>query len=169
MRIIILISFLTCFLSASLFEISSLKSDFTQSIIEPNGNKIEYTGTLYIRDDKTVLWDYKSPIKKSIHIRDDKIIIIEPELEQVLFRKFSKQPNFLKLFKNAKKVSKNTYQTLFMEVEYFITVKNKSISSVSYSDKLSNKITINFTNQTINEAIDPQIFHYQIPPHYDII
>ena len=153
-------------------DISTLKSyqaDFLQTIVNPQGKSLEYKGKIYILYPNLVLWNYKSPIEKDIYIKWDRVTIIEPELEQAIITTMQKQINMIDLFKNAKKVSQNHYETIFQNKLYRLDLDNNIVKSISYDDDLDNKVLIKFTNIKQNQKIKESTFDYIIPFEYDII
>jgi len=155
------------FLYAS-FDIRSIKADFIQTITNEQNNTIKYSGKFYARSDNKALWIYQKPIKKELYFIDGKVVIIEPELEQSIFSRAKKLPKILDILKSAKK-EKNRLIAHCCDTTYIILTKGNQIISVSYKDKVGNKVKINFFNEEINLIIDDEIFRYKIPEYYDIL
>jgi len=149
--------------------IKSYKADFKQTIINPQGKVLDYSGKIYIKYPSLVLWEYIKPIEKSIYIKDDVVTIIEPDLEQAIITKLDNNIDIFKIFQNAKKISTNKYKTLYNNKYYYIIVKNNQIKNISYKDELDNNITIVFSNIDQNQLIATSIFEFMIPFEYDII
>lgn len=169
MKTIILFIFTISAIFANIIDLKSFQAEFIQQIKDPNNQIITYKGTLYIQNNNVALWHYTSPVDKSIYIKQDNVIVVEPELEQIMLRKFSTQPNFLKLLSNAKQISKNQYKTTFQDVDYILNVQGNIIESIHYQDQLDNNISIIFTTQAINTIIPDSIFEFEVPKDYDII
>ena len=162
--------FLSSTISANSLNIQTLESNFRQSITNDQNAKIVYTGKMYATQTKNqALWEYNSPIIKQIYYKSGKLVIIEPELEQVIFAKLNKIPNVLKLLESAKKISENSLQTKFNGLTYNITTAGNSIDKISYTDEMENKVVISFTNKVVNQVIDSSRFAYTIPADYDIL
>jgi outer membrane lipoprotein carrier protein len=121
------------------------------------------------KQNNQALWVYTSPIEKKIYYKNGSIVIIEPELEQVIFAKLSKIPNVLTLLNNAKQVSANTLTTTFNNIVYKITTNGNKIKSISYTDEIQNRVLIEFNAQKTNGHIDGSKFVYSIPEDYDIL
>jgi outer membrane lipoprotein carrier protein len=170
-RIFLFLTILSSALYASgISNLKSFESDFKQTIINDQNSRIVYTGKLYAKkENNQALWIYTSPIDKKIYYSSGKVVIIEPELEQAIFAKLDKIPNILTLLKKAKKIGKDTYVTTFNNTRYVITLSNNTLSKITYTDELHNKITIVFKNQKSNTAIPDKRFAYQIPADYDIL
>ncbi len=150
------------------FDIHSIKANFTQTITNEQNSTIKYSGKFYARSDDKALWIYQKPIKKELYFIEGKIIIIEPELEQVIFSRAKKLPKILDILKSAKKENDKLI-AYCCDTTYAITIKNNKIISVSYKDKVGNDVKINFFNEETNLIIDDEIFRYKIPKYYDIL
>ena len=69
----------------SLQNITSISADFTQEIkSDENEGAIKYSGSLVARADSKAYWRYESPMKKEIFVDKKRIMIYEPEFEQVI-------------------------------------------------------------------------------------
>ena len=160
----------TTLLSANIRQLNSLESNFKQSIVNDQNSRITYNGKMYAtKQNNQALWVYTSPIEKKIYYKDGAIVIIEPELEQVIFAKLSKVPNVLSLLNSAKQISENRFKTTFNNVKYTIKTNGNSIKSISYTDEIQNRVTIEFNSQKVNGHIDGSKFSYSIPEDYDIL
>jgi outer membrane lipoprotein carrier protein len=121
------------------------------------------------KQDNQALWEYNSPIEKKIYYKSGNIVIIEPELEQVIFAKLSKVPNVLSLLNNAKQISENKLVTTFNKIKYTIVTDGNTIKSINYVDEIQNRVTIEFSDQKTNSKINSAVFTYTIPTDYDIL
>ncbi len=170
-KIILLTTLLSCtLLSANILNLSSLESNFKQSIVNEQNSRVIYSGKMYAsKKNNQALWEYNSPIEKKIYYKDGNIVIIEPELEQAIFAKLSKVPNVLQLLSSAKKTSANELVTTFNNIRYTITTEKEKIKTISYTDEIQNRVTIEFSAQKTNKRIDSDRFVYSIPDDYDIL
>ncbi len=160
----------TTLLSANITQLNSLESNFKQSIVNDQNSRITYSGKMYAtKQNNQALWEYTSPIEKKIYYKDGSIVIIEPELEQAIFAKLSKVPNVLSLLNSAKRISENRFETTFNNVKYMIETNGNKINSISYTDEIQNRVTIEFNAQKTNENINASKFVYSIPEDYDIL
>ncbi len=160
----------TTLLSANITQLNSLESNFKQSIVNDQNSRITYSGKMYAtKQNNQALWEYTSPIEKKIYYKDGSIVIIEPELEQAIFAKLSKVPNVLSLLNSAKRISENRFETTFNNVKYMIETNGNKINSISYTDEIQNRVTIEFNTQKTNENINASKFVYSIPEDYDIL
>lgn len=169
MKSIIFLLLIFEFSFASLIDTKSFDADFKQVVTDEHGKKLEYTGHLKALSPRYALWEYETPMKKSIYINPSRITIIEPEIEQVIIRKLSLDFDFLKIINNAKEISKDNYVTSIDDTKYVIKIKNHLITSISYKDEFDNSVNILFNNQKKNEHISKEIFRPSIPKDFDII
>ncbi len=157
-------------LQANIYNLSSLESNFTQSITNDQNAKIVYHGKMYAtRENNQALWEYTSPMNKNIYYKGGKLIIIEPDLEQVIYAKMDKIPNILTILDNAIEISENTLQTSFNNIKYNITMNDNKIEKIEYKDEMENRVRITFTQESVNHEIDSNIFNFVIPEDYDIL
>lgn len=149
--------------------INSFEANFTQTIVNDKNSTLTYKGHVLATKPQLALWQYSTPVEKSIYITHTQAVIIEPEIEQVYIQNIKSSFDFFNVIKHAKKVSNNTYIAKFQETEYTIIIKNNKLFSISYLDELENKVHILFTKQIQNKYIDKKIFTPDIPLDYDII
>ncbi len=162
--------FITCsIVLAGVFDFETISSEFKQTITNEENSKIIYKGNFYATSKAKALWIYKSPIDKKIYFSQKRVVIIEPELEQVIITNLQNTPNLTEILKSAKKTNANMYETTYDGVQYVIHVKNNNINTISYSDKLENSVKIELFNQSINTFLDDTLFTPTIPKNFDII
>jgi len=160
-----------CLFSILLFaqiNINSIKADFIQTITNDQNKTIKYSGKLFAKKNGFVLWIYQKPIHKKLYFLKNKIIIIEPDLEQAIFAKTDKIPKILNIIQNIK----NTDSHIIIKyhgIHYKVSIKNNKILSINYIDRIGNKVKIIFKNEDVNLIIDNSIFQYNIPKDYDIL
>ena len=118
---------------------------------------------------KKALWIYEKPVAKKIYFNNTRVLIIEPELEQVIITTLENTPNIAQLLQEAKEVSPHKYITKYQETTYTIFTQKESIEKVVYRDKLDNAVEILFSNQTTNLFLDDELFKAEIPRGYDIV
>ncbi len=157
------------FASKNLSNLTSFKANFIQIVMNESNKTIEYKGKVFIKNSGKVLWKYETPIIKNVYILSDMAIIDEPKLEQAIYTNLEKEIDILKLLKSAKKVKDNLYKTKLYEIEYFITLNEGKVQSLSYKDELENKVIIKFLNIEENTEIIDSIFDFLAPDYYDII
>jgi len=170
MKIILLLSTLSLSLMAGITDISSLYSRFEQFITNEQSKVIIYKGEVFAqKKGSKALWKYVTPIQKRIYFTDNKVIMIEPELEQAIITKLHKAPDILKILKNARKIQKGLYEAKCCENTYKISFEGRLIRNIDYTDKIGNHVVITFLKPTQNKKLNPKIFNYHIPKDYDII
>jgi outer membrane lipoprotein carrier protein len=169
-KLILILSFISLELFAFDFNtIETYKANFTQTITNPSGKEIFYSGEIFIKKPLKILWRYNDPIQKDVYLIKDRVAIIEPELEQAIISRLDKQINILQLLQDGKEIEPNKYKAILHNKPYLYTVKNNQLNSIAYKDEIDNQINIEFTNIVQNSAIGDTIFEYDIPPYFDII
>lgn len=169
MKRIILTALLVTSSYATLNNINSFEADFSQNIVDDKGVKITYTGHITASKPRYALWQYLKPIQKSVYISPYEIVVIEPELEQVIIKHLNENFDLFEIIQNAKKIDKNKYLASYKSKKYTINTKNGNIQSIEYKDELENNIKIVFKNQQINKVILKEKYMPNIPDEYDII
>ena len=160
---------LTTLLFAKIDHFKTIQSDFIQKVTNDQNKTIVYEGTFYATDDKKALWIYEKPVSKKIYFNDTRVLIIEPELEQVIMSTLENTPNLTQLLQEAKEVSANKYVTKYQEITYTIFAHKGGIDKIVYHDKLDNAVEILFSNQSTNLFIDDELFRAEIPRGYDVV
>ena len=161
--------FLTTLLFAKIDHFKTIQSDFTQKVTNDQNKTIVYEGTFYATDDKKALWIYEKPVSKKIYFNNTRVLIIEPELEQVIISTLENTPNLAQLLQDAKEISPNKYITKYQETTYTILAQKGSIEKIIYHDKLDNAVEILFSNQSTNLFLDDELFRAEIPRGYDVV
>lgn len=156
-------------LFASFDNLATFKADFTQSITDDKNKVLHYEGSLVAAKPQNVLWSYVKPVKKDVYINDNNVIVVEPELEQAIFKRIQSKFDFFNIIKNSKQLDKNTYIATYNNKDFLIQTKGNMIESISYVDEFENKVKILFNNQKENEKVDSEIFKPKIPADFDII
>jgi len=154
---------------ASLNEIKSFEADFIQNVVDEKNKKLSYSGHVVAKKPQDAVWNYISPITKTIYITKSVITIVEPELEQAIVKSIRSSFDFFSMIKDAKKVDENSYLATFKESKFTIIMKNKLIKSISYIDEFENSVKIIFENQKQNKEINKELFTPNIPIGFDII
>lgn len=165
--ITLFITYTTLF--AGVFDFQSISSDFKQTITNEENTKIIYEGSLYASTNSKALWIYKKPVDKKIYFNQKQVVIIEPELEQVIITNLDNVPNLTQILRSSTKIDKNNYQATYDSMKYDIKINNDIISSISYQDKLENSIVIELFNQEVDTFIDDVLFEAIIPDGYDVL
>lgn len=169
MKALIIGILLSSILFASPLKFQTLSSDFQQIVKNKSSSEIIYKGDLKIKGNDKIKWNYKSPIKKNIYINKNKVIVDEPELEQVIISSLNNELNILKIINDSKQISKNEYENTIEGTKYKILIENNVLKSIKYNDELENKVSIFFSNYIQNIPLDDNIFAFKIPSNYDVI
>ena len=169
-KILLIMVIFSQVLQAGVKEIKSFEARFVQIIINPNGKKLQYRGIFFAKHNNLALWNYSKPIKKIIYYFNNRVTIVEPELEQVIITPIQKKQNLIKIMNSAKEVSKNRFVATCCGVKYSIYTKDKKgIDRIEYRDKLDNKNIIKFYAQQVNQKLEDEMFEPNIPEDFDII
>jgi len=170
-KIIVGIILTSCLWSNENFnELKSFQSNFKQTVTENKNQKIVYTGEIFANNENHALWVYKTPVRKEIYVTERNVLLIEPEIEQVIIKRISSTIDIFKMLKNAKFYKKDIFLLEKDNIEYYIYVdKDKTLLKITYIDEFSNNVTINFSNQKINRDIPYKIFIPEFPDYFDLI
>jgi len=149
--------------------LKTFSADFIQQIDDKENKIVKYEGHIYAKRPQTAKWVYLKPIRKDVYINDHSVVIIEPELEQVIMRNIKDDFNLFELLQNAKKISENKYIAHYNDFEFTLIFDGKDIKELSYIDNFENLVTIIFSHQQYNKTIDQSIFEPEIPKGFDVI
>ena len=169
MKSFLLLIFFTLSLFANFIELHSFSANFKQTITDDQNKTLIYTGSLQAKEPQSALWLYKTPIQKSIYIKENRVVIIEPELEQVIVKFIPTNFDFFHMIQNAKKIKKDTYMAMLDNKAYTIVLDKGIVKELLYSDDFGNKIQILFSHQIQNKTIKNSLFNPIIPSDYDVI
>jgi len=156
-------------LTASINELNSFEADFTQSITDDKNKVLTYSGHIVASKPQNAIWRYIKPVKKDVYINKYEVTIVEPEIEQVIIRRFDSNFSFFNMLKNTKKISYNTYEANYKNSKFIIIENKNSIESISYVDEFENNVKITFTNQISNKEIENKVFMPKYSLEFDII
>lgn len=150
-------------------DLTSFMADFNQTITDDKGEVLAYSGSIKAQKPQFALWSYKTPVEKKVYMSNNRIVIIEPEIEQVIIRGIKGDFDFFSMIQNAKKIDKDNFVASFEESKFYIKMKNSKVSTLSYKDKFDNDVKIVFTQQIQNSEISPEVFKVSYPLDYDVI
>ncbi|WP_324170536.1 LolA-like outer membrane lipoprotein chaperone [Sulfurimonas sp.] len=154
---------------ASIDTLKSFKANFTQTITDEKNKSLVYRGQIIASKPQNALWNYKKPIKKNVYINSFRVVVVEPEIEQVIIRNIKSDFDFFKILKSAKQINKNTYEAKYRESKFTIIIEKEIIKSISYIDEFENNVKIIFSNQEQNKKINNEIFIPKYPLEFDVI
>lgn len=162
---IIFLSIFSVFTYAISFDFKSFRADFKQIVFD-NQNILEYSGKIFYKDKKS-LWQYLKPDEKKVYINEKEVVIIDDDLEQVIFS--TQNIDLSKILSQINEISKDKYIANYDNKDYYITCENDFIKTIEYKDELENKVRIVFSNSKLNLDINDELFEYIIPKDYDVI
>ncbi|MDR2081276.1 MAG: LolA-like outer membrane lipoprotein chaperone [Campylobacteraceae bacterium] len=175
MRFLTLLLFFTLFLHADDSAFKSISSDFTQTIKNIENDTIKYSGNFQAMsegDNNFALWNYKTPIVKTIYFINNDVVILEPDLEQAVITSVAEMPDISQILNEAVKTNKLTNKeitTSINDINYTISFQNGMPAKIAYMDALDNKIEILLHNTLLNINIDKLTFRVNIPSNYDVV
>ena len=156
-------------LFASLDFLTTFEADFEQTIKDSNDKVLLYKGHLVATKPQNAFWSYTTPIEKHVYLINERVTIIEPEIEQVITKKVRSGLDFFQILRHAKQNDATHYSAKFQGNEYLFEVKEKTLISINYRDEFDNAVTISFSNQKQNVEINPALFDVAIPEGFDVI
>lgn len=166
----ILLLFLTLItLNADILDFSTLKADFEQTIVNEQNSTILYKGTLYIKKPDKILWQYDTPVKKSIFINRFNVTVYEPDLYQAVIFKQQKELNPIKMFRDSKAVGPNERVSEFDGNSIRIFLEKDRVRSLAFRDKVDNDVTIRFVSYIKDEKLEDRLFVFEPGEEVDII
>ncbi|MDR2789998.1 MAG: LolA-like outer membrane lipoprotein chaperone [Campylobacteraceae bacterium] len=175
MRFFTLLLLFTLFSNADDNALKSISSDFIQTIKSVENDTIKYSGSFQAMnegDNNFALWNYKTPIVKTIYFINNDVIILEPDLEQAVITSVAEMPDISQILSEAVKTNKLTNKavtTNIQDINYTISFQNGTPIKIAYTDALDNKIEILLRNTLLNINIDKLTFRVNIPPNYDVV
>ncbi|WP_345991235.1 LolA-like outer membrane lipoprotein chaperone [Sulfurimonas sp. HSL-1716] len=149
--------------------LNTFSAHFVQTVVDDKNTTIRYSGDIKAKRPNMAMWNYVEPIKKEIYINNEDLIIIEPEIEQVILKKVGNTIAFFEMLKHAKKIDNEHYTADYENMKLHIRIKGEKILSITYFDELENKVTIIFSDQVENKDIDDKEFKAKIPADFDVI
>ncbi len=165
--LIILLSFTSLF--GFIDTINTFSANFEQHITDDQNKSIVYTGNIQAKRPNMALWNYETPVKKQLFIREQQVVILEPELEQAIIKNVSSDIDIFTIISKATKISDEMYLAEYRDMEFILKIKDGVIQAISYEDVFENSIVLTFSQQRVNKMIDDEIFQALIPADFDIL
>jgi len=169
MSYLLIFTLLTLSLQATMKDLKSYQASFKQTIIDQDNVKIVYTGTFKALKPRHAVWHYQTPVEKSVYINNQQVVIVEPELEQAIYKYSKNNFTLFNILDDAKRVDKSTYEKRINDRLYKLKVDKNKILSLEYLDNFENKVFITFSKQKPNITLLSKVFHPIISEDYDII
>jgi len=151
------------------FDYDTFEASFTQTIKNKSGKKIEYSGRVVAKKPNLALWEYTKPVKKTVYINSDNVIVYEPALTQAKYLKKRGSLSLESILAKAKLDTENEYVAKDGDVTYRFSVSNNMIEKLTYKDSLENDTEIIFANRKKNTAVSNAVFTFNPPPDIDIL
>lgn len=172
MKLLISLVTLSTLLSADISLPQNFKTDFHQTITNEKGKVIKYDGSVLFKKFNRSLfkWSYTSPTQKEVCTDGTQLIVVDHDLEQVSTYMINDGINLEEILKIANKISNNTYQATYKEVEYLISLDEKEqLEQIVYVDNLDNAVKILFNNMNYNNTLEENALDCNAPQDYDVI
>ena len=153
------VAFLANLNAESLQNITSISADFTQEITSSEGEgAIKYSGSLVARADSKAHWRYETPMKKEIFVDKKRVMIYEPEFEQVIVSD-KVDLDFVKILNSMRKLENNVkgdsqWESIVNNQKFVITTQNGKPHKIAYKDELDNEVVITLSRVVLNKSIE---------------
>lgn len=150
-------------------EYDTFEAEFVQKVKNKSGKTIVYSGKLIAKKPDLALWEYVKPIKKSVYLNKDTLIVYEPLLLQAKYLKKSGSISLDGILKGAKILAKDEYIAKDGDTTYKFKVSDNMIERLTYTDSLENDTEIIFSNRKKNISLPQKLFVFTPPTDIDII
>ena len=148
------VAFLANLNAESLQNITSISADFTQEIKSSEGEgAIKYSGSLVARADSKAYWRYESPMKKEIFVDKKRVMIYEPEFEQVIVSD-KVDLDFVKILNSMRKRGDSQWESVVNNQKFVITTKDGKPHKIAYKDELDNEVVITLLRVVLNKSVE---------------
>ncbi|OOG37563.1 outer membrane lipoprotein carrier protein LolA [Rhodanobacter sp. C06] len=168
----------------------SLTGDFSQTLVDPNGNAGKTsTGTLALQAPRQFRWETTAPYKQTIVADGSRVWMYDPELEQVTVRIQSSEEAHspltvltdLKQMDREFKVSEQGERDGLAWLRLTSTAKDpqfayadlgfdaNGLARMTFKDQLGSTTDIRFSHWQRNVAIPPAVFTFVPPKGADVI
>jgi outer membrane lipoprotein carrier protein len=158
-----------CNLSAEVSDFQTLKTSFTQRIVNEENQTLTFRGTLYLKQPNLARYDYDKPLKKTVVIKGDKMLMIEPQLMQATRLVSDISLNILDVWESSKPLANGRRVSVINGREISVEHNAEAIKRVSYIDDFDNFVEIVLSDPRKNEPIGDDFFNLTIPEDYDLI
>ncbi len=153
----------------SLQNITSISADFTQEIkSDENEGAIKYSGSLVARADSKAYWRYESPMKKEIFVDKKRIMIYEPEFEQVIVSD-KVDLDFVAILNAVQKKGDSQWESVVNNQKFIITMQGDKPHKISYKDELDNEVVITLKRVVLNQKFSDEVFVFRMPSRVEVI
>jgi len=161
--------FLFTALCASPLDFKTAQAHFTQHVTNEHNKTITYSGNIYMKKPDLMLWEYQTPIQKSIYINRMTVTIYEPELYQATIFKNQEALNLVELFRKSTKVNNTTRKAFVDGNELTLKHNDEQFTKVFFRDKVENQVVINFTDYKKGIELENERFFFMPSSEIDVI
>lgn len=178
-------------LKAFLNNFETLQSDFTQTLLNEDGEALEKTsGTLYLQQPGKFHWSYQEPYVQKIISNGEVLWIYDEDLEQLTIREIDsetieKTPAAIIL--GNSNLEKHFVQVYLGDIEGFewieltprdleaqyenirIGFDNRRLGMMIIADNLGQTTRIDFEGASKNDGLSSELFNFEIPENVDVI
>lgn len=179
-------------LNQQLKNIRSMKSDFSQTIIDKKGKLIQKShGRMALQRPGKFRWETTAPTRQLVVATGSKLSIYDPDLEQVVIRGLSKQAGQTPalMLSDANPILETDFNVKTATVPgsnlqwYVLSPKDRSsmfasirmgfqggqLREMQLRDHLEHTTTIQFTNSKYNGTLPSALFNFAPPKNVDVI
>ena len=168
----------------------SLTGDFSQTLVDPNGNAGKAsTGTLALQAPRQFRWETTAPYKQTIVADGSRVWMYDPELEQVTVKVQSSEEAHspLTVLTDLKQMDREFKVTEQGELDGLAWLRLTStakdpqfayadlgfdangLARMTFKDQLGSTTDIRFSDWRRNVAIPPSVFTFVPPKGADVI
>lgn len=178
-------------LKVFLKEFETLQADFTQTLLNEDGDQLEQTtGTLYLQQPGKFNWHYKEPYIQKIITNGEVLWIYDEDLEQLTIRNFESdmiERTPAAIILGNSKLEQHFIQVDLGDIEGFNWVeltprdldaqyKNirigfdvKRLGMMIIADNLGQTTRIDFSDVNKNSKLSAELFNFSAPADIDVI
>ena len=155
--------------AASVMEFETLHANFAQQVTNDQNQTLRYTGQVWLKKPDLALWQYETPIEKTIYLHGNQVTLIEPELFQATRFESELSLNILEAWNQSRPHKPGERIATVNQNRILIQHDSDFIRRVSYRDTLDNQVAIEFLKPVKNPRLDPGLFMPEIPKGFDLI
>jgi outer membrane lipoprotein carrier protein len=150
-------------------DFTTLKQSFVQRVTNEQNQTLVFTGEIWLKQPNFARYDYEKPQKKIVAARGDRILILEPDLEQATRFKSEIALNIIDLWRRSYVVGDGRREAIVRNQKISIEHTDAAITKVYYADDLDNFVEIILSDPKRDEPIDDDVFAPAIPNGWDVI
>ncbi|MDR0664141.1 MAG: outer-membrane lipoprotein carrier protein LolA [Helicobacteraceae bacterium] len=150
-------------------DFTTLKQSFIQRVTNEQNQTITFSGAVWLKQPNLVRYDYVKPQKKTVTARGDRILILEPDLEQATRFTSEIALNIIDLWRQSYAVGEGKREAIIKNQKIAIEHEGANITKVYYTDDLDNFVEIMLSDPERDKPIDDGFFTPAIPNGWDII